>query len=265
MTIHINATCNVAKTFSVKREKDSGDESERIVAHLKVADIVLTREQIDGLLRQPQGWAGAALFDDLGAPKARLTLTLHRTDLQLTGVIDGGKKSTDPKLKLKGADLDGLTLELTPLGALLACKLSWVAAGDEVDDIADMLGKTCNVNAVIEDGKQDDLLAPIQRIANRDGLSMTMTDDTGKTLLTIEPQETGPRLSSTDEVLALLRKGWTLCGADPHFWLESADRSKRQGVWLNAARSALKRGLEPIAEADDEHGRWQWKAKERAA
>lgn len=39
------------------------------------------------------------------------------------------------------------------------------------------VAKTCNVNAVIEDGKQDDLLAPLQRIADRDGISMTMTDD----------------------------------------------------------------------------------------
>lgn len=46
MTINIHSTCLVAKSFSVKREKQS-DESEKIVAHLKITDALVDREQLE--------------------------------------------------------------------------------------------------------------------------------------------------------------------------------------------------------------------------
>lgn len=161
MTIHLSTVCRLAKTFSVKREKVD-DDTEVVIAHLKIGETFIDREQVDELLRQPIGWSAEALFDELGAPRARLTLTLGGLcQLTYTGVINGGKKPTDPLLKLKEAAIDGVSIELTKLGALLSCQLSWEAAGDEVDDIADMLGLICNVDGVIEDGGQKDLLASL--------------------------------------------------------------------------------------------------------
>lgn len=158
MTIHIKSTAKVAKTFRVAREK-LGDDNERVIAHLRVSDIMIDRDQLDELCGQPIGWSRDALFDEFGAPRARLTLSLAGRDLMLTGGIDGGRKSTDPKLRLKAAGLDGITLELIKHGALFAAQLSWTAAGDEVDDVAGLLGRACNLDVAIEDGGQRDLLA----------------------------------------------------------------------------------------------------------
>lgn len=131
MPIEINATCEVAKSFSVKREKRD-DDTEAVIAHLKIADVMLDREQIDEVVGLPIGWSQSALFDEQGAPS----------------------------LTLRDAEVSGITLDLTTLGALLSCGLAWEADGDVVDDIADLLGKLCAIEVVIEDGGQADLLRP---------------------------------------------------------------------------------------------------------
>lgn len=155
--IHLKSAATLAKSFSVKREKGD-DDTERVIAHLKLSDCLVDRDQLDELVGLPVGWSTGALFDDLGAPLARLTLGLGPRDLLFTGTIAGGHKSTDPRLKLRDAEIGGITLELTKLGALLACSLSWIAEGDEVDDIADMLGAICAVEAVISGSGQLDML-----------------------------------------------------------------------------------------------------------
>ena len=158
MPIQINATCEVAKSFSVKREKID-DGTEIVVAHLKVADVMLDREQIDEIVGLPIGWSQSALFDDQGAPYRRFTIGVPRTDLAATGVIRGGRDDDGPSLTLRDAELSAITLDLTTLGALLSCGLAWRAAGDEVDDIADLLGKLCAFSVSLVDGGQRDLLA----------------------------------------------------------------------------------------------------------
>lgn len=158
MTIEIEATCEVAKSFSVKREKRD-DGTEIVVAHLKVADVMLDRDQIDEIVGLPIGWSQSALFDDQGAPYRRFTIGVPRTDLAATGVIRGGRDDDGPSLTLRDAELSAITLDLTTLGALLSCGLAWRAAGDEVDDIADLLGKLCAIRVVLTDGGQGDLLA----------------------------------------------------------------------------------------------------------
>ena len=260
MTIHLKSTCEVAKAFSVRREKQP-DDAEIVVAHLKIADCQIDRDQLDELCGQPVGWSTGALYDELGAPLARVTLTLHRSDWTAAGVIRGGDKSTDPRLTLKDAELSAVTLELAPLGALLACQLSWAAAGDEVDDIADMLGKLCGVDLVLTDGGQGDLLS---RMLPPGVTSVEIRDGDGKLIAkhSRDNHEDRPRISSADEVMKLLqKKGYHLRGSDPDYWVEKPDGTGRQGVWLNAARSVLKRGLEPIGDdqAGDLVGRWKWR------
>ena len=258
--IRITSTATLAKSFSVKREK-TDDESEHVVAHLKISDCLVDRDQLDEIIGLPVGWSTGALFDDLGAPLARLTLGLARRELRLSGVIKGGEKSTDPKLKLKDAAVDGITLELTKLGALLSCQLSWTAEGDEVDDIADLLGQLCAASLVLEDGGQADLVdaaRDLQRQANKTGTVTTITGPDGQSA-TFAPAAN--RITSANQVILKLQAGYHLRGADPDYWIERPDGSDRQGVWLNAARSVLKRGLEPIGDdtAGDEVGRWKWR------
>ena len=157
MTIHLKSTAQVAKTFAIKREK-APDDSEVVIAHLKISDVLIDRDQLVVLCAQPIGWSQTALFDELGAPLLHATLELHRVEWRLSGVIRGGDTKASPRLTLKGADVTALTLELTKHGALMACALSWQAAGDEVDDVADLLGKTCAIECVLTDGGQGDLL-----------------------------------------------------------------------------------------------------------
>jgi hypothetical protein len=266
--IHLKTTCEVAKAFQVKREKQA-DDSEVVIAHLKIAEVMISRDELDEICAQPIGWSAGALFDDFGAPRAHVTLTLHRAEWSASGVISGGEKSSDPKLRLKDAEIGSLTLDLTKLGALLACQLSWIAAGDEVDDIADMLGKLCAVDLVVTDGGQGDMLKPaagvlaaVQRLqdgADRHGTTMTISSGAGDEIATIAPK--AGRITGFNAVMRKLEEGFHLRGADPDYWIERPDGTERQGVWLNAAKSVLKRGLEPIGDGDtDEVGRWKWRA-----
>ncbi len=178
MTIQINATCEVAKTFNVKREKGP-DDIEVVVAHLKVADVLLMRDQLDEVAGMPIGWSTTALFDEQGAPYRPLSLGVPRLDLTLTGVIRGSNDDTDgPRLTLNDAAVSGVQLDLVAHGALLSCSLAWKAAGDEVDDIADLLGKLCGFRVSLVDGGQRDLLADsvsaaarnLRRMADADGI-----------------------------------------------------------------------------------------------
>lgn len=179
MTIHLNSTCRLAKAFSVKREKQE-DDTERVIAHLKIGETFIDRDQVDELLRQPIGWSSEALFDEFGAPRARLTLSLGGAHpLTFVGVIRGEDVAKGPKLVLKEAAIDGVALELTKLGAMLSCQLSWQAAGDEIDDISDMLGLTCAIVGTIEDGGQKDLLASLPPGVT----SIELQDGEGKTIL----------------------------------------------------------------------------------
>ncbi len=280
--INVRSTCKVAKSFSVKREK-AADESERIVANLKISDALVDREQLDELCQQPIGWAETALFDDMGAPRASLTLTLHRDDLTLSGVIKGGDKSHYPKLTLKGAELGAVTLELTKFGALLGGTLSWIAAGDEVDDIADMLGCECSFVVVITDGGQDDMFSDVSKsvakaarnirdLAQQDGIESVELQVGGKTVAKFGKDVEFPvirdlgQVRKAAEVLLALQQGYTLVQyGDSSFRLERCvgGAIERRECWVQAAHGAIKRGLTGIAEPDSEYGQWQW--KERAA
>lgn len=179
MTIHLNSTCRLAKAFSVKREKQE-DDTERVIAHLKIGETFIDRDQVDELLRQPIGWSTSALFDELGAPRARLTLSMGGVHpLTFVGVIRGEDTRNGPKLTLKEAAIDGVALELTKLGAALSCQLSWQAAGDEIDDISEMLGSTCAIVGTIEDGGQRDLLSSLPPGIT----SIELQDGDGKTIV----------------------------------------------------------------------------------
>lgn len=173
MTVHLKTVATLAKSFAVKREK-TGEDTESVVAHLKFSECVIDRDQLDEICGQPIGWSQGSLFDEFGAPRARVTLSLNVSHWSATGLIRGGDKPASPSLRIKDAELDSIALELAPHGALLSAQLSWAAAGDEVDDIADMLGMIVMFDLVLSNGGQGDLLgkmlgAGIDSVEVRDG------------------------------------------------------------------------------------------------
>jgi len=51
----ITTTCTASKSIAIKCEKVT-DEAERIIAHLKITDLFVDREQINRLCGQTPGW-----------------------------------------------------------------------------------------------------------------------------------------------------------------------------------------------------------------
>jgi hypothetical protein len=185
--IEIKSTAELGKSLAVKREKQ--EDSEVVACHLKFADLFVSREELDELCRQPIGWH-AALYDDQGAPVARLVLGLPKGEWSVTGTLTQGEKRPG-KLNLLEATLDGVSLELIPLGALLAGSLAWKARGDEVEDVTELLGKLVAVQWRLTDGGQQDLVQAaarqavdgFRRLAAQDGIeSIEIRDGDGKTV-----------------------------------------------------------------------------------
>jgi len=149
----ITTTATLSKSLRVSREKS--DEGEAVIAHLKFTECAVIREDIDGLLGAPHaGWARAALFDELGAPVARMEITpVHRAltaSVRLCGI--------ECEMHVAGGVLSAITLTLDKSGALMSGILSWGVAGDETSDLEPLLGQIVRLEASITDGEQGDLL-----------------------------------------------------------------------------------------------------------
>lgn len=157
--IELNTSGTLGKGFSAKREKD--DDHERVVCHLKFTDAFISREQIDEFCRQPLGWH-QALFDEGGAPVAKLELGLIARKWTVTGTVRGTGERP-PTLNLLEATLTDATIFLTPLGGALNGSLSWTARGDEVDDLTGILGTITALEWRVNDGGQADLLQQLTR------------------------------------------------------------------------------------------------------
>lgn len=190
--IEIKTFAQLAKSLSVKREKDADDDS-IVACHLKFQDLFVDRDVFDELCRQPIGWH-EPFFDEQGAPVAALEISLPGRAWSVTGSINAGPNRPE-RLNLLEATLSKVTLTLTKLGVLVGGAISWKARGDEVEDLADFLGTLAAVEWRITDGDQRDLLGGVraavgnlQRMADRDGTTMTMTTGDGQELLRIEPR-----------------------------------------------------------------------------
>lgn len=154
MVLNIETVCEIGKGLSVKREKS--DKGEDIVrCHLKFSECAVKREAIDQLLGLPEGIV-QSFFDDLGAPLAKMILGAPGRELHATGRILGVKPR---EVLTLGSDcqLTEIEVALKELGGLLSGTLTWSARGDEVEDVTDLLGRTCKVHATIIE-PQGDLL-----------------------------------------------------------------------------------------------------------
>lgn len=155
--INITSVCKIAKTFTAKADKDESG-APTTTARLKFAELQIDRDTIDELLGEPIGCCQGTLFDEQGAPRRRYGLTVYGRALRVSGAINGPQGK--PTLALLQAELTDLHFTLIPLGALVEGSLAWCARGDEVEDVADMLGESCAAQWEVTDGDQADTFSP---------------------------------------------------------------------------------------------------------
>lgn len=155
MHIEVNTVGVLGKSLSIKREKGE-DDAEIVVAHLKFSDAIVPRETIDELVGMGIGWAESCLYNELGAPVARMEISLPKLSCEVTGTIKGNAK--DDSITLAQATLDGVSLLLTDKGASMSGNLAWLVAGDEASDAEPLIGRLCSLHWVLQDAGQKDLL-----------------------------------------------------------------------------------------------------------
>lgn len=153
----LNATAEVAKSFTAKRVKDEDDADSAVACALKFSELPVERGEIDELVGLPLGLPlglTERLFDELGAPLAPLTLSSKKRALEASGRV-----SFNASRLTLGSDceLTDIAVTLKELGGLLEGTLTWSARGDEVEDVAELLGRTCHVELTIAPPKQADL------------------------------------------------------------------------------------------------------------
>ena len=154
----LTSVATLSKSLAVKREKDD-EGTEAVIAHLKFSDCVVSREEIDELLgvvrEQGVPWARNVLFDELGAPRARLEIAAPRREFTVSLKFSG---PGDEEMHVAGGTLTGIALVLDKSGALLSGSISWPVAGDELADVEPLLGQIVRAEMSLTDGGQGDLL-----------------------------------------------------------------------------------------------------------
>ena len=146
MRIEINTTCELAKSFGVKRRKNAG--AIQTVATLKFATVFIDREYSDEMLGLPIQ-ATALLYGEDGLPVSVVTIGRKHIVYQFAGVITGNPNK-DEQIKLaKDTEIGKCELQLAPQGALLSGQLIWPVRGDEVEDLEPLLGQTCMLKGLI--------------------------------------------------------------------------------------------------------------------
>lgn len=176
--IKINTVLEMGKSLTVKSSKD--DAKQRVVvASVKFAGLSVDRDTIDELIGKPVGWCSTVLFDEMGAPAGHYSLGVLGRMWRISGSIAGGHRESC--LPLLQAELTDLSLSLVPFGAVAEGTLTWASRGDEVEDIHDLLGNTCNAIWEVTDGGQEDLFMPrSQAAANATTAAQQIIDGLGK-------------------------------------------------------------------------------------
>jgi DNA segregation ATPase FtsK/SpoIIIE-like protein len=168
MHVTLNTIGKLGKSLNIKREKLE-DDTEAVIANLKISNIIITREEMDELLRMPSGWSQQSLYNEQGVPYINVTMTAHRFECTVTGRIKGTAE-TDEGITLKQANWSGATFDLRTNSALLSGEISWKIAGDEASDIEPLIGRDCLLAFVIQDAQQKDMFdsgkIPAQRLVD---------------------------------------------------------------------------------------------------
>lgn len=153
--LNVDSILNLSKGFNTKRKKEG--DADTVFCTLKFDECQIQCDAGDELLGMPIGWLEATHYDAQGAPLRPFTLSNKRSEFQVNAVIRG-TKDTEGKLSLTAAVLTDVEIRLGENWVYLAGVLSWEARGDEVEDLALLLGKTCGIKGEIDWSKQEELL-----------------------------------------------------------------------------------------------------------
>ena len=134
---------------SLKTTATKTDDSDETVCEIK-AQLTVKRAEIDWLAGFPADFA-AHFYSEDGAPIANMELRLPKRELGVSGKLWRGDDEHASTLVLKKATADSLRFKLEPNGAVLICRISWRAAGDEIEEVKDLLGKWCSVELTFSD------------------------------------------------------------------------------------------------------------------
>lgn len=155
MHVTLNTVGKLGKSLTIKREKQD-DDTELVIANLKITNIIITREEMDELLRMPIGWSQQALYSEQGDPFINVSITAHKFEGTVTGKIKG-PADTDEGIVLKQAEWNGATFDLRRNSALLSGEISWKVEGDEASEIEPLIGRDCLLAFLIQDAQQKDM------------------------------------------------------------------------------------------------------------
>lgn len=143
MTIKVRSEDGaVGKSIRASRKKV--DDNEQTICEIRV-QMTVTREQFAQLAGVPYSLV-ESFYGEEGLPLERMSLLLTKRELAAHGKLTRGEGEHTATLEIKKATAVNLTFVPEPNMAVFICKLSWIAAGDEVEDVKDLLGCYCNVD-----------------------------------------------------------------------------------------------------------------------
>jgi len=170
--MRIETVCTLAKGVSAKREKRedkvSGEKTEPVVCHLKFNEAMVAREVVEYIVNAP---VATVLWNHEGMAIAPLALRWEGRHWFVSGAITG---AGDQRIKFKDATLKNIELGLGTMCAELSAEIVWDSAGDELEDLAPLLGQTCRMAIVLHGGPQRDMFADVPTID-----SVTITNSKG--------------------------------------------------------------------------------------
>jgi hypothetical protein len=174
MPFKLDTVCTLAKAFTTKLVKGEGGQ-DVTTCEMKFAGMPVNRDHMDPLLGMPFGWSALALFDEQGAPLARLSIGTFRRPMRMTGVLEGPRG--EPRLAILQAELSDIEIGLSNIGGILDGKLTWKARGDEVEDASELLGKLCRAEFEVTDGDQADMFERNRKLMETSGaIAISMID-----------------------------------------------------------------------------------------
>lgn len=145
MTVRIRTEDGACgKSITAKRKKINGID--QTVCSLKV-QMAVNRREFEQLAGYPDQYCNH-FYTEEGMPVANISLLLTKRELDVNGTITAAGDDDKPRdcLALKNAVASDMRFVPEPNTAAFICKLTWIAAGDEVEEVKDLLGCFCNVD-----------------------------------------------------------------------------------------------------------------------
>ena len=145
MTVRIRTEDGACgKSITAKRKKING--TDQTVCSLKV-QMAVNRREFEQLAGFPDRYCDH-FYTEEGMPVANISLLLTKRELDVNGTITAAGDDDKPRdcLPVKMATASDMRFVPEPNTAVFICKLSWIAAGDEVEEVKDLLGCFCNID-----------------------------------------------------------------------------------------------------------------------